>query len=89
MLLHVCVFTDVAGHHDGEQRFVVWVEGDVEGGRLDHDEDGMKDWTTATQENHWKHWFFNIEYHNSKSQWTHTLTEYQTKRQKPSCGFWY
>lgn len=50
MWFHVCIFTDVAGHHDGEQRLVVWVEGDVEGGRLDHDEDGMKDWTTATQE---------------------------------------
>lgn len=40
---HGCIFTDVAGHHDGEQRLVVRVEGDVEGGRLDHDEDGMKD----------------------------------------------
>ena len=47
----VCVYTDVVGHHDGEQGLVVWVEGDVEGGGLDHDEDGMKDWQTASQEN--------------------------------------
>lgn len=40
---HPCMLTHVAGHHDGEQRLVVRVEGDVEGGRLDHDEDGMED----------------------------------------------
>lgn len=39
----VCVCTDVAGHHDGEQGLVVRVEGYVEGGGLDHDEDGMAD----------------------------------------------
>lgn len=43
MRSHPGVLTDVAGHHDGEQRLVVRVEGDVEGGRLDHDEDGMED----------------------------------------------
>lgn len=48
------MFTDVARHHDGEQRLVVRIEGNIEGGRLDHDEDGMEDWRTATQENHWK-----------------------------------
>lgn len=51
--LFVCVYTDIVGHHDGEQRLVVWVEGDVQGGGLDHDEDGMKDWTTATKEINW------------------------------------
>lgn len=35
--------TDVVGHHDREQGLVVGVKGDVEGGGLDHDEDGMKD----------------------------------------------
>lgn len=52
----------------------MWVEGDVEGGCLDHDEDGMKDWTTATQENHWKqskHWIPQL----LKSIWNHTLAE--------------
>lgn len=86
MWLYVCIFTDVAGHHDGEQRLVVRVEGDVEGGRLDHDENGMQDWT-ATQENHRKPRLntttlrVNLKPHIS---WTN-----QTRTQKPSCGFWY
>lgn len=49
----VSVITDVVGHHDGEQRLVVGVERDVERGGLDHDEDGVEDWGTATQENKW------------------------------------
>ena len=61
----LCVFTDIAGHHDGEQGLVVWVEGNVEGGGLDHDEDGMEDWWTATQEKHWK--LFSNEYHTIKT----------------------
>lgn len=35
--------TDVVGHHDGQQGLVVGVEGNVESGGLDHDEDGMED----------------------------------------------
>lgn len=34
----------VVGHHDGEQGLVVGVEGHVESGGLDHDEDGVKNW---------------------------------------------
>lgn len=34
--------THVVRHHDGEQGLVVGVEGDIEGGGLDHDEDGME-----------------------------------------------
>lgn len=37
----VCVHANIVGHHDGEQRLVVGVEGDVKSGGLDHDEDGM------------------------------------------------
>lgn len=39
----LCLYTDIVGHHDGEKGLVVRVEGNVEGGGLDHDEDGMKD----------------------------------------------
>ena len=39
----VRVSTHVVRHHDGEQRLVVGVEGYIEGGGLDHDEDGMQD----------------------------------------------
>lgn len=46
----MCVCTDIVGHHDGKQRLVMWVEGDIEGGGLHHDEDGMKDWGRKTQE---------------------------------------
>lgn len=34
--------THIVGHHDGEERLVVGVEGDVERGGLDHDEDGVE-----------------------------------------------
>lgn len=34
--------TDIVGHHDGKQRLVVRVEGNIQSGGLDHDEDGMK-----------------------------------------------
>lgn len=34
--------TDVVGHHDGEQRLVVGVEGHVECGGLHHNEDGVE-----------------------------------------------
>lgn len=43
LCLCVGASTDVAGHHDGEQGLVVRVEGDVEGGGLNHDEDGVAD----------------------------------------------
>jgi len=48
--LCVCVSTHVVGQHDGEQGLVVWVEGDVEGGGLHHDEDGVEDWGGDAQE---------------------------------------
>ena len=51
MCCYVCkLCTDVVGQHDGEQGLAVGVEGDVEGGGLDHEEDGMEDWEVDTQE---------------------------------------
>lgn len=39
-----CVsWTYVVGHHDGEQGLVVGVEGYIESGGLNHDEDGVED----------------------------------------------
>lgn len=41
----MCVFvhyTHVVWHHNGEQGLVVGVEGYIESGGLNHDEDGME-----------------------------------------------
>lgn len=46
---YVCVCGYIVGHHDGEQRFVVGIEGHVQCGGLDHDQDGMQNWRTSSE----------------------------------------